>query len=99
MRIESFGHARLKHPFSQVEEDLDLKEIPKLAPLPKKRATKKNMAIVTTKEEDEEGEKAGKIWADGEVLHLIAMELEFTKNAKKQSKFQLIETLDYFLKI
>jgi hypothetical protein len=48
------------------------------------------MAIITMKEEDEEGEKAkkaGKIWVDGEVLHLIAlrreMELEFTKNAKK----------------
>jgi hypothetical protein len=55
------------------------------------------------KEEDEEGEKAekvGKIWVDGEVLHLSAlwkeMELEFTKNAKKRSKFQLIETLEYF---
>ncbi len=39
---------------------------------------------------------------DGEVLHLIAlqgeMELEFTKNAKKQGKFQLIETLEFFLR-
>jgi hypothetical protein len=26
------------------------------------------------------------------------MELEFTKNAKKQGKFQLIETLEYFFK-
>jgi hypothetical protein len=102
VRIESFGHARLKYSFSQVEEDLDLQEIPKLALFPKKRATKKNMAIVTTKEEDEEGEKAGKFWVDGEVLHLIAlqgeMELEFTKNAKKQGKFQLIETLEFFLR-
>jgi hypothetical protein len=47
------------------------------------------------KEEHEEGEKAEKVgkncW-DGEVLHLIAlqgeMELEFTKNPKKQGKFQ-----------
>jgi hypothetical protein len=53
--------------------------------------------------EDEEGgkaEKVGKNWVDGKVLHLIAlrggMELEFTKNAKKQGKFQLIETLDFF---
>jgi hypothetical protein len=52
------------------------------------------------KREDEEGEKvekARKNWADDEVLHLIAlwgeMELEFTINVKKQSKFQLIETL------
>jgi hypothetical protein len=47
----------------------------------------------------EEGEKAGKNWTDGEVLHLIAirggMELEFIKNAKKQGKFQLIETLEF----
>jgi hypothetical protein len=36
---------------------------------------------------------------DGGVLHLIAlqgeMELEFTKNAKKQGKFQLIKTLEF----
>jgi len=58
------------------------------------------MAIVTMKREDEEGEKvekARKNWVDGEVLHLIAlqgeMELEFTINANKQGKFQLIETL------
>jgi hypothetical protein len=54
------------------------------------------------KEEDEEGEKAGKKWADGEVLHQIAlwgeMELEFVKNAKKQGKFQLIETLFFLIK-
>jgi hypothetical protein len=56
------------------------------------------------KEEDEEGEKAENVqknWADGEVIHMIAlwigMELEFTKNAKKQSKFQLIETLNLFV--
>ncbi len=51
------------------------------------------------KKEDEEGEKARKNWANGEVLHLIALweglELEFTKNAKKQGKFQLIETLEF----
>jgi hypothetical protein len=63
------------------------------------------------KEEHEEGEKAekvGKNCRDGEVLHLIAlqgeMELEFTKNAKKQSKFQTniatlasIRMLSFFL--
>jgi hypothetical protein len=101
MRIKSFGHGRLlKHSFSQVEGDLDLQEIRKLTPLPKKRITKKKKIIIIMKEEDEEGEKAEKVrknWVDGEVLHLIAlrkeMELEFTKNAKKQGKFQLIETL------
>jgi hypothetical protein len=36
MRTKSFGHGRLKCPFSQVEGDLDLQEILKLTPLPKK---------------------------------------------------------------
>jgi hypothetical protein len=50
------------------------------------------------KEEDEECDKVEKVgnnWANGEVLHLIAlwreMEFEFTKNAKKKGKYQLIE--------
>jgi hypothetical protein len=38
------------------------------------------------KKDDEEGEKVEKNWADGEVLHLIAlwreMKLEFAKNEK-----------------
>jgi len=57
------------------------------------------VAIVTMKEEQEEGEKAkkvGKNCEDGEVPRMIAlqgkMELEFIKNAKKKGKFQLIET-------
>jgi hypothetical protein len=41
MRIKSFGHGVLKCSFSQVEGDLDLQEILKLTPLPKKR-TRKN---------------------------------------------------------
>jgi hypothetical protein len=76
VKIESLGHARLKHTFSQVEGDLDLQEIFKLILFPKKRATKKKVAIVTMKREDEEGEKvekARKNWADDEVLHLIAL--------------------------
>jgi hypothetical protein len=100
VKIEILGHARLKRSFSQVEGDLDLQEIFKLIPLPKKKTTKKKMVIVTMKREDEEGEKvekARKNWVKDEVLHLIAlrgeMELEFTINAKKQGKFQLIETL------
>jgi hypothetical protein len=79
VKIEIFGHTWLKHSFSQVERDLELQEIPKLAPLPKKRPTKKKVIIVTTKEEDEEGEKvekAGKNWVDGEVLQLIALQRE-----------------------
>jgi len=52
------------------------------------------------KEEDEEGENVGKNWANGEVLHLIAlqgeMKLEFVKNAKKQGTFQLIKALENF---
>jgi hypothetical protein len=67
---------RLKHSFSQVEGHLDLQEVPKPAPLPKKGATKKKVVIVTMKEKDEEGEKAkkvGKNCANGEVLHMIAL--------------------------
>ncbi len=97
-RTESFGHTWLKHSFSQVEGDLELQEIPKLVPLPKERTTKKKEIIVTMKEEDEECDKVEKVgnnWANGEVLHLIAlwreMEFEFTKNAKKKGKYQLIE--------
>ncbi len=101
MRIESFGHGGLKHSFSQVEGDLDLQEILKPTPLPKKITTKKKTSIVTMKEEDEDDEKVGKNWVDGEVLHLIAlqggMELESTKNVKKQDKFQLIETLKFIV--
>jgi len=37
---------------------------------------------------DEKGDKARKIWVDGEILHLIAlsgeMEFEFAKNEKKK---------------
>ncbi len=56
MRTESFGHGGLKLSFSPVERDLDLQKILKLIPLLEKRATKKKAAIVTMKEEDEEGE-------------------------------------------
>ncbi len=61
MKTKSLSHARLKHSFSQVEGDLDLQEIPKLAPLPKMRATKKKTIIVIMKEEDDEGEKSEKV--------------------------------------
>ncbi len=40
-----------------MEGDLDLQEILKLVPLPKKRVTKKKAAIDIMKEEDEVGEK------------------------------------------
>jgi hypothetical protein len=36
MKTKKIGHGRLKHPFSQVEENLDLQEILKSAPLPKR---------------------------------------------------------------
>jgi hypothetical protein len=55
MRTESFGHERLKRSFSLVERNLDLQKILKPTPLLKKRATKKKVAMVTMKEEDEEG--------------------------------------------
>ncbi len=73
VRTKTFGHTWLKQSFSQVEGDLDLQEIFKLAPLPKKIATNKKVTIVTMKEEDEEGEKVGKNWVDGEVLHMITL--------------------------
>ncbi len=45
------------------------------------------------KDKNEEGEKVGKIWVDGELLYLISLrgkkELELAKNAKKQGKFCL----------
>jgi hypothetical protein len=55
------------------------------------------------KEDNEEGEKVEKArkklgtwWSP----HLITLwgeiEFEFTKNARKQGKFQLIETLEFF---
>jgi hypothetical protein len=45
------------------------------------------------KEKDEEHNKVGKDWMDSEILHLITlwreMELEFAKDVKKQSKFEV----------
>ncbi len=86
---ESKGGAKsggLKCQFSQVERDLDLQEIPKLVPIPKKKAPRKKVVVV--KDNDEEGDKVGKNWVDGEVLHPIAlrgqMEFEFPKNAKER---------------
>jgi len=76
LRIESFGYARLKHSFLQVEEDLDYNKSFKLTPFPKKETTKKKAAIVTMKEEHEEGEKAKKArkyCGDGEVPCMIAL--------------------------
>jgi hypothetical protein len=72
MKTKVFGHGGLKCSFSQMEGDLDLQEIHKLAPLPKKKVTKKKAIIITMKVESEEGEKVRKIWANGEVLHLMA---------------------------
>jgi hypothetical protein len=70
---------RSKCQFSQVEVDLDLQEILKLVPIPMKKTPKKKAVVV--KDEDEEGDKAGKKWVDVETLHFIAlkgeMELDF----------------------
>jgi hypothetical protein len=55
---------------------LDLQEILKSTPLPKKRVIKKKVAIITMKEEDEKGEKVEKaqiFLKDDEILHLIAL--------------------------
>jgi hypothetical protein len=76
---------RLKCQFSQVEVDLDLREIPKLIPIPMKRTPRKKAVVV--KDEDEGGDKVERNWVDVEILHLIAlkggMEFIFAKNAKK----------------
>jgi hypothetical protein len=69
-----------------VEVDLDLQEIPKLVPIPMKKAPRKKAVVV--KNEDEEGDKARKKWVDVEIVHLIAlkgiMELDFAINSKKK---------------
>jgi hypothetical protein len=65
---------RLKCQFSQVEVDLDLQEILKSVPIPMKKAPRKKAVVV--KDEDEEGDKAGKKWVDVEILHLIVLNWE-----------------------
>jgi len=55
VRTKSFDHVGLKHSFTQVERVLDLQKILKPTPLPQKKIIKKTVAIVTMKEEDEEG--------------------------------------------
>jgi hypothetical protein len=62
MRIESFGYGRLKHSFSQIKRYLDLLEISKLTPFPKKR-TKGKVVVVMMKKKDIENEKVEKnLW-------------------------------------
>jgi hypothetical protein len=52
------------------------------------------------KEEDDEGEKVGKFWEDGEVLHLIAlwreMELEFTTMWRNKVNSNLLKRSNYY---
>ncbi len=54
-QVENEG---LNHQFSQVERGLDFQKIPKLVPIPNKRALKKKAVML--KDKDEEGEKVGK---------------------------------------
>jgi hypothetical protein len=62
MKVESFGHGGLKHPFSQGQGYLDLWKILKPTPLPKKRATrKKKVVVLVVKKEDEKNERAKNI--------------------------------------
>jgi hypothetical protein len=50
------------------------------------------------KDKNEEGDKAGKNWVDGEVLHLIVlkgeMDPKFAKNAKEKVNFVFV--LEFF---
>jgi hypothetical protein len=67
---ESEGGAEiggLKHQISQVDGDLDLQEVFKLVPIPKKKTLKKKVVMV--KDKNENGEKVGNNWVDGEVLY------------------------------
>ncbi len=67
--VSSFGHNGLEHPFSEVERNSNLQKFSKLAPLPKKGATKKRRwSQILQKRKNE---RARKNWAHGEVLHLI----------------------------
>jgi hypothetical protein len=51
----------LKHPFSQVERDLNLQKVPKLTLLPPKtKKTSKKAIVITMKKEDKKNEKSGK---------------------------------------
>jgi hypothetical protein len=65
-----------------------LQEIFKPTPIPKKKTLRKKAIVV--KDKNEEGDKVGKNWVDGEILHLIVlkgeMELKFAKNAKNKNK-------------
>jgi hypothetical protein len=95
MEVNKKGRAKsggLKRQFSQVERDLDLQKIPKLVPIPKKKTPRKKVVVV--KDKDEKGNKVGKNWVDGEVLHLITlkgeMEFEFAKNAKNKVNFVFV---------
>ncbi len=88
----------MNHPYSQVEGDLNWQKVFKPTPFCKKIATREKLVVVVMKEEDEEDVKVGKIWMDGEILHLISlwrkMNLKFVQNAKKQDKLDsLLEIL------
>ncbi len=80
-----------------MEGVLDLQKILKPTPFPQKKIIKKKVAIVTMKEEDEEGwkgwKKFGGWWNSTFDCTMRRNGTWFVKNAKKQGKFQLIETL------
>jgi hypothetical protein len=72
MNTKKIGCGRLKCSFSQVEGHLNLKEIHKLIPIPKRRVTKKRKKIILTMEKQMK-KMIGleKNWAIGEILRLI----------------------------
>ncbi len=65
-----------------------LQEIFKPTPIPKKKTLRKKAVVM--KDTNEEDNKVGKNWVDGEVLHLIVlkgeMELKFAQNAQKKRR-------------
>jgi hypothetical protein len=62
----------LKHSFSQIEGDLNLKKKnPKLAPILKKK--KKKASVTTMKKKNINKKRIRENWMDGKILHLIAL--------------------------
>ncbi len=94
MRIESFGHGRFKHSFSQIEEDSNLREILIFVPLPKKKATRKKTIIVMMKRKMKKAKRLEKFGLMVKYSISIApqgkMEFESAKHARKQGAFQFI---------
>ncbi len=86
-------------PIFTSEGDLDCKRSLNQLPFQRKKTLRKKVVVV--KDTNEEDDKVGKNWVDGEVLHLIVlkgeMEFKFAQNAKKRKKkLNFVFVLDFF---